>query len=157
MKKKTVFHVKKRTLLAVAGCVWLLAGFNVARLGVLSYLEILPISAIHIILSAVVFLAFGFMFLKMSVKHKKRIHGFKEEFRPVWHFFDLKSYIIMAVMLGGGIWLRGSGLVPPVFIAVFYTGLGCALGLAGVLFLIMFFVYEYELKNNQSKADNPKA
>ena len=58
----------------------------------------------------------------------------------VWHFFDLKSYCIMAVMMGGGIWLRSSGLVPDVFIAVFYTGLGCALALAGVLFWIMFFM-----------------
>ena len=47
----------------------------------------------------------------------------------------------MAVMMGGGIWLRSSGLVPDVFIAVFYTGLGCALALAGVLFWLMFFGY----------------
>lgn len=40
--------------------------------------------------------------------------------------------------MGGGIWLRYSGLVPDVFIAVFYTGLGIALALAGVLFWIMF-------------------
>lgn len=45
----------------------------------------------------------------------------------------------MAVMMGGGIWLRLSGLASEVFIAVFYTGPGCALALAGVLFLIMFF------------------
>ena len=32
-----MFHVKKRTLLLIAGVVWLIAGFNVARLGVLSY------------------------------------------------------------------------------------------------------------------------
>lgn len=32
-----MFHVKKRTLLLIAGIVWLIAGFNVARLGVLSY------------------------------------------------------------------------------------------------------------------------
>ena len=37
MSKHSVFHVKKRTLLAVAGCVWLVAGLNVARLGILSY------------------------------------------------------------------------------------------------------------------------
>lgn len=30
MKKR--FHVKKRTLLLIAGIVWLIAGFNVARL-----------------------------------------------------------------------------------------------------------------------------
>ena len=47
----------------------------------------------------------------------------------------------MAFMMGGGIWIRSSGLVPDVFIAVFYTGLGCALALAGILFWVMFFVY----------------
>ena len=56
----------------------------------------------------------------MSIKHTKRIKGYKEEFRPIWHFFDIKAYCIMAVMMGGGIWLRSSGLVPDVFIAVFY-------------------------------------
>lgn len=45
----------------------------------------------------------------------------------------------MAVMMGGGIWLRPSELASEVFIAVFYAGPGCALALAGVLFLIMFF------------------
>ena len=47
----------------------------------------------------------------------------------------------MAFMMGGGIWLRSSGLVPDVFIAFFYTGLGCALALAGVLFWVMFAAY----------------
>lgn len=41
----------------------------------------------------------------------------------------------------GGIWLRSSGLAPDIFIAVFYTGLGLALALAGVLFWIMFARY----------------
>ncbi|MGN0406600.1 MAG: hypothetical protein ACI4F1_15360 [Bariatricus sp.] len=144
MSKCPLFHVKKRTLLAIAGCVWMIAGINVARLGILSYKKILPISAIHIILSLLVFCAFGFMFYKMSIKHTRRIKGYLEEFRPVWHFFDLKSYCIMAIMMGGGIWLRSSGIAPDVFIAVFYTGLGCALTLAGVLFWMMFILYEKE-------------
>lgn len=38
MNKSPIFHVKKRTLLAIAGCVWFLAGFNVARLGVIAYM-----------------------------------------------------------------------------------------------------------------------
>lgn len=148
MEKRSVFHVKKRTLLAIAGSVWLIAGFNVARLGVLSYGKLPQIKALHIILSAVVFCAFGTMFYKMSMKHTKRIKGYAEELRPVWHFFDLKSYIIMAVMMSGGIWLRSSGLVPDVLIAVFYTGLGCALALAGVLFWVMFTLYH---KNSNNK------
>ena len=136
---KPFYHVKKRTLLAVAGCVWLIAGFNVARLGVLSYIALERIEWWHIALSVVVFCAFGMMFYKMSMKHTKRIKGYAEKTRPVWNFFDLKAYIIMAVMMGGGIWLRNSGLAPDVFIAVFYTRLGCALGLAGVLFLVIMF------------------
>ena len=141
MQKRPFLHVKKRTLLAVAGCVWLIAGINVARLGILSYGKLPQIKIIHILLSMAVFCAFGLMFFKMSIKHTKQIKGYQEEFRPVWHFFDLKAYLIMAVMMGGGIWLRSSGLVPDVFIAVFYTGLGCALALAGVLFWIMFLMF----------------
>ena len=40
----------------------------------------------------------------------------------------------MAVMMTGGIGLRASGLAPDRFIAVFYTGLGASLLLAGLLF-----------------------
>ena len=138
MGKRPFLHVKKRTLLAVAGCVWLIAGINVARLGILSYGKLPQVRVLYMLLSLAVFCAFGLMFFKMSIKHTKRIKGYGEELRPVWHFFDLKAYIIMAVMMGGGIWLRASGLVPDVFIAVFYTGLGCALALAGVLFWIAF-------------------
>ena len=144
MSKRPFLRVKKRTLLAVAGCVWLLAGINVARLGILSYEKIPQIKAVHILLSLAVFCAFGLMFFKMSIKHSRRIKGYREEFRPVWHFFDLKSYIIMAVMMGGGIWFRSSGLASDIFIAVFYTGLGCALALAGVLFGILFLRYPEE-------------
>lgn len=141
MKKPSIFHMKKRTLLAVAGCVWLIAGINVMRLGLLSYRLLPQVAPWHVVLSVLVFCAFGLMFYKMSLKHARRIRGYAEAFRPIWHFFDLKSYLIMAFMMGSGIWLRSSGLVPDTFIAVFYTGLGCALALAGVLFWMMFFTF----------------
>lgn len=138
MDKKHFFHVQKRTLLAIAGCVWLLAGINVACLGILSYQCMKIIRWYHPLLSVVVFTLFGFMFFKMSLKHTKRIQNYPESTRPFWHFFDIKAYCIMAFMMGGGIWLRSSSLVPNTFIAVFYTGLGLALALAGVMFWIMF-------------------
>lgn len=147
MNKRSIFHVKKRTLLAVAGCVWFMAGVNVARLGILSYQNI-KITIVQLLLSVLVFVAFGTMFFKMSLKHTKRIKGYEEEFRPVWHFFDKKSYLIMAFMMGGGIWLRSSGIAPDVFIAVFYTGLGFALALAGVLFGVFFLKYNSENGND---------
>ena len=44
----------------------------------------------------------------------------------------------MAVMISGGIVLRTSGIAPERFIAVFYTGLGLSLFLAGILFGINY-------------------
>lgn len=55
MDKKPLFHVKKRTLLAIAGCVWFLAGFNVARLGFIAYSGLEKIYWYYPLLSAVVF------------------------------------------------------------------------------------------------------
>lgn len=62
MNSRPFFHVKKRTLIAVAGCVWLAAGVNVARLGVLSYQKLAAVTAIHVLLCAAVFCLFGAMF-----------------------------------------------------------------------------------------------
>lgn len=138
MSSYRFFHVKKSTLLAVAGTVWLIAGFNVARLGVISYSQLCTPGAVHVALSFFVFAAFGIMFYKMARKHARRILGYEQERRPVWHFFDLKAYLIMAFMMGGGIWMRASGLLPNAFIAVFYTGLGCALAVAGIVFWWIF-------------------
>lgn len=139
MKNMPKWHVKKQTLLAIARTVWLLAGGNVTRLGLLAYGQVEPVRALHLFLSLVVFAIFGSMFYRMSLKHAVRIRSYPESTRAFWHFFDLKSYAIMGFMMGGGIWLRGSGLVPPAFIAVFYTGLGLGLAGAGLQFWRLYF------------------
>lgn len=54
----------------------------------------------------------------MSKKHTKRILGYEGD-RPFWHFFDLKAYLMMACMMGGGIGLRAAGIFPDTFIASF--------------------------------------
>mgnify|MGYP004615796013 FL=1 len=137
---KKIFNVKKRTLLLIAGIVWLMAGFNVARLGVLSYAVIEKRWYLYV-LSAVVFVLFGRMFFRMSKKHTKRIIGY-EEYRPFWHFFDVKAYLMMACMMSGGIGFRAAGIFPDIFVAFFYSGLGCALALAGVLFAKNYLCYD---------------
>ena len=144
---KKIFNVKKRTLLLIAGIVWLMAGFNVARLGVLSYAVIEKRWYLYV-LSAVVFVLFGRMFFKMSKKHTKRIIGY-EEYRPFWHFFDKKAYIMMACMMGGGIGLCAAGAFPDTFVAFFYSGLGCALALAGVVFARNYLCYHNLMEREQ--------
>lgn len=134
-----MFRVKKRTLLLIAGIVWLIAGFNVARLGVLSYFAIESRWYLYL-LSIVVFMLFGAMFFKMSQKHTRRILNY-EDYKLFWNFFDLKAYIIMACMMGGGIGFRAAGIFPDIFVAFFYFGLGCALDLAGVVFFRNYICY----------------
>lgn len=61
---------------------------------------------------------------RMSKKHTKRILGYE----------------------GGGIGLRAAGIFPNTFIAFFYTGLGCALASAGILFLKNHIIYHKLIK-----------
>ncbi len=64
------------------------------------------------------------MFGKLVVKHTDRISSYEDDRHFFLKFFDVPSFIIMAVMMTGGISIRAFGLAPEVFIAVFYTGLG---------------------------------
>lgn len=83
-----------------------------------------------------------FIFGRLVKKHTARIQNYEEERHFFMKFFDIKSFIIMAVMMSGGIYLRASSLAPERFIAVFYTGLGSSLLLAGILFGKNFLQYK---------------
>ena len=125
--------VKKRTLLLIACIVWAVAGFNVLRIGILAYPPYL--SPVNFLLSGIVFAVFQyFIFGRLVKKHTEETQFFLK-------FFDVKSFLIMAFMMGGGIYLRASSLAPDIFIAVFYTGLGASLLLAGILFGRNYFNY----------------
>ena len=133
--------VSKENLLLVAGFVWLIAGINVINIGLQAYLfeSISTFFWILLLATLVIFVAFHVgVFTKMVGKHTERIRGYEEDKLQLWKFFDKKSYIIMTIMMGGGIALRASNLAPEWFIAFFYTGLGAALFLAGVSFLLRY-------------------
>lgn len=129
--------VKRNTLLLLACFVWSAAGFNILRIGVSAYPNYHGVY--NYLLSLLVFVVFQiFVFGKLVKKHTARIHSYREERHFFLKFFDKKAFAIMAVMMTGGIGLRASGLAPEGFIAVFYTGLGASLLLAGVLFGVNF-------------------
>lgn len=132
--KKNFLQVKKQNLLVIAALVWIAAGVNILHIGIEAYGEgyvTLP----NEVLSLAVGLVFWFgTFYRLTKKHTNRIANYENQHQYFWHFFDMKSFVIMAIIMTGGIALRVSGVAPSVFIAVFYTGLGTALVLAGVLF-----------------------
>lgn len=80
----------------------------------------------------------GFIHTNRQHTIASRISAYEEEPHLFLKFFDVKSFIIMAVMMTGGIWLQSSGVAPDRFIAFFYTGLGASLLLAGLLFACSF-------------------
>lgn len=125
--------VKRNTLLLLACLVWSVAGFNILRIGLMAYSDYRTV--LNYLLSVLVFAVFQkFIFGKLVKKHTARISAFGDERQFFLKFFDRKAFIIMAVMITGGIVLRTGELVPERFIAVFYTGLGASLLLAGLLF-----------------------
>ena len=130
--------IKKENLLLLASIVWLIAGFNVLNIGIETYQGFTQ--PINMLASIIIGIIFWFMvFYKLTVKHTKRIMNYTEEKQLFIHFFDVKSFIIMAVMISGGVVIRLFHVLPNRFIAVFYSGLGAALFLAGVLFSFNYF------------------
>ena len=131
--------VKKIYLLLIAAIVWIIAGLNVSYIGILSYLNNLKI--INFLGSFCVFIIFWFfIFNKLVKKHTIRIMNFTDK-QFIFNFFDIKSFLIMFFMIFFGVTIRLLNLAPEVFIAIFYTGLGGALTLAGIMFLINFIKY----------------
>ena len=134
-----VAHIPKNRLMLIAGLVWCAAGAMVCMIGLPLELGLAPSHLILLPLAVVIFLAFYFLvFSRLVRKHTGRIRARPEERLPFWHFFNASSWAVMAVMMGGGIALRSSHLIPDWMIAFFYSGLGVALFLCGGRFLGIF-------------------
>ncbi len=134
-----VLHVPKNQLMLIAGLVWCAAGAMVCMVGLPLEVRLAPSQLILVPLAAVIFVAFyAFVFSRLVRRHTGRIRARTEDRLPVWHFFNASSWAVMAVMMGGGMALRLSHLVPDWMIAFFYSGLGVALFLCGVRFLGIF-------------------
>lgn len=125
--------VKRNTLFLIACLVWCAAGLNILKIGILAYGSYATMG--NFLLSGVVFAVFQkFVFGKLVVKHSERIRNYAEDRQFFLKFFDGKSFAVMAFMMAGGIGIRAFGLASERFIAVFYSGLGASLTLAGILF-----------------------
>ena len=134
-----VAHIPKNHLMLIAGLVWCAAGAMVCMIGLPLEFGLAPSHLILLPLAVVIFLAFYFfVFSRLVRKHTGRIRARAEDRLPFWHFFNASSWVVMAVMMGGGMALRLSHLMPDWTIAFFYSGLGVALFLCGVRFLGVF-------------------
>ena len=112
------YGVNKEILLITAGTVWIIAGANILRIGIVTWLNNSEGWMFKIGEATIVFLLFFVLiFKRLYYKHTQRIERKKEQKNCPFSFFDVKSWIVM------------------IFISVFYTGLSIALILTGVLFI----------------------
>jgi uncharacterized membrane protein len=123
----------------IAGIVWCVAGLMVCLVGLPLLLKLEPLDPILLPLAIAIFAVFyGFVFSRLVHRHTHRIRAREEERLPFWVFFNASSWLVMLVMMGGGMALRLSHAVPDWFIAFFYSGLGIALFLCGLQFMGVF-------------------
>jgi hypothetical protein len=134
-----VLTLPKNHLMLIAGLVWCAAGAMVCLIGLPLEFALAPSNLVLYPLAAAIFVAFYlFVFSRLVEKHTNRIRARSEDRLPFWHFFNTSSWVVMAVMMGGGMALRLSHLMPDWMIAFFYSGLGVALFLCGLRFVGVF-------------------
>ncbi|NMA74759.1 MAG: hypothetical protein GX963_11500 [Bacteroidales bacterium] len=133
------WKVNKKTLTLLAGIVWFLAGVNIFRIGINTWLNHQQNFLIELSLSILIFCLFFFLIFKpICKKNIKRIQQKEKENHPL-SFFNAKGWITMIGMMTFGILGRKCGLFPDSFILFFYTGLATALMAAGLLYFYMGF------------------
>ena len=130
------YGVNKQVLLITAGIVWIFAGANILRIGIVTWMGDDKDWWFKVGEATIVcLLFFVFVFKKLYFKHTQRIEQKKEDKNCPFSFFDAKGWIIMTVMITMGITIRTLHLLPNAFISVFYTGLSIALIFTGFLFI----------------------
>jgi isocitrate dehydrogenase kinase/phosphatase len=97
-------------------------------------------------------LFYRLMFDSISLKHTRRIESMSNENPWLFSFFNARSYILMAVMITGGITLRRSGILPAEYMSVIYTTMGIPLLFSSFRFYRAFILY---LKHTEKNEINP--
>lgn len=139
IKTKQKLSIPKNYLMLIAGILWLIAGAMVMKVGLPILRQLILHGFWYLLFAVVTFLVFYiFIFSRLVEKHTNRIKSKKNNRLPFWEFFDLPSYVVMIIMMTGGMWLRSSNLIPDSFIGPFYSGLGFALFSCGVRFISVF-------------------
>lgn len=134
--------VPKRQLLLVAAFVWLIAGGFLLFRGI----RTMPVGdwalwkAATAVIGGLSF--FWILFLRISTKYIHRISSL-EILRPcVFSFFDLRSYLMMGLMITMGVIVRELHLVNSVVISYFFITMAIPLVISAIRFFLAWKKYE---------------
>lgn len=136
----------KKYLLLIAGIAWTFAGAMVVKTGWPLFIAAANMGMKIVLAIIICYIFYFIIFSKLVVKHTERIVNDERTKMPFWDFFDRKSYIIMAIMIIGGITIRKLELLPKFVIGFFYLGLGVALFSCGLRFIFGFLNFKNKAK-----------
>jgi len=131
--------IPRRYLLFVAGVVWTFAGGMLLYKGISLfrlYRDFLWLKITISIIGGGLF--YLLLFSKISFKHAWRIINLKNENPCFFAFFNIRSYIMMAVMITSGVILKKTGIVSPEYLSVLDVTMGIPLFLSA----LRFYYYE---------------
>jgi hypothetical protein len=140
--KRLTPRIARRYLYVAAALVWTFAGSMLLFRGILLFMDDDYLFWIRLIISIIAGLLFyRLLFSNISRTHTHRIDAMSLEKPCLFSFFNIKSYILMSIMITAGISLRKSGILPPFYLSVIYITMGIPLFLSSFRFYYAFAVY----------------
>lgn len=144
--------IPKRYLLFMAAIAWTFAGGMLLFKGILLLSNIKTFLGVKISISIVGGLLFYFLlFSKISLKHITRINKITIDKPCLFSFFNIKSYILMAIMITSGILLRKFGIIPSEYFVMVYITMGIPLFLSSFRFYFNGIYYDKFINSVRKK------
>jgi hypothetical protein len=129
--------VSKRTLLFIAGSIWLTGGGILIARALITLISIGHMLSLELISGVVLGACFYIvLFTKISKKHITRISLIKADFPCFFSFFNFRSYVMMIIMISVGIALRQSHFIDPEYLYTFYLIMGIPLLFSAIRFFV---------------------
>ena len=127
--------VSRHNLLFIAGIAWTAAGGMLMWRG----LDYEFRNSHHLWLNILIGMGIGIpfyliLFVRISKKHISRIKGLSIPYPCAFSFFNLRSYIMMMVMITAGITLRKLDLLDREYLFTFYIGMAFPLLISAARF-----------------------
>ena len=140
MNPDRILPVNKEHLLLMQVLCWLGPGIKILITGIQALLHVHAATPGRVwwlsLIAVMVAVCFSLMFNNFVKRYTARILNFPERQKSLFAFFDRHGYILIFCMMSLGISLKFIPFIPVEFFAGFYPGLGTALSIAGVRYLV---------------------
>jgi hypothetical protein len=120
--------VSRTTLYLIAGMAWTTAGGILLGRGLVSLIHLKNHLAARLLVGLVLGIAFYLvLFYRISARNIRHIQLIQISDPCAFSFFNLRSWLMMTLMISGGITLRKLNIVNPAYMFTFYVVMGIPL------------------------------